>query len=97
MGARPSTEVPAQRVRFHAEVWVNDYANEIDPLGPTEWDVADLNSLLAGYVDVEDAFRYERWFDFDPACPEWIKAHSGPFWIERVPVAPGNHAAPHTL
>ena len=71
-------------VRFHAEAWVNDCAIEIDPEGPTEWQPSDLPALLDGYLDKEDAFRYERWFDFDQNCPEWVKEHDGPFWIERI-------------
>jgi hypothetical protein len=69
-------------VRFHAEEWVDDYGVEIDPKGPAIWTPSDLDALLEGYGDPADAFRYERWFDYDPACPDWIKEHDGPFWIE---------------
>ena len=47
----------------------------------------DLPALLAPYWrHFEDAFKYERWFDDDPACPEWVKKHDGPFFVQVAAV-----------
>lgn len=72
------------RVRFHAEEWIGDFAFEIDPKGPTDWTSTQVSSLIAGAYDKRDYFRYERWFDFDDNCPQWIKDHDGPFWVEEL-------------
>ena len=83
---------------FTPEVWVDDYAVEIDADGPQTWDCTDyardrvtyLASLVAretdrlaadadkggqGVVDRDDVFLN------DPAAPQWIREHRGPFTI----------------
>ena len=73
------------RVQFDAQAWVNDHAVLIDPEGPTVWEVSPAGKAeILGYRDRDDALAYERWFDFDPNCPDWIKRHSGPFRIYVV-------------
>ena len=74
------------RIRFHAEVWMGDYAWELPPKGNGEptWDSTRVVELVAWASDPGDYFRYERWFDDDPDCPDWIKEHDGPFWVEFV-------------
>ena len=72
------------RVRFTPQAWVNDYAVDIDLDGPDEWDTTILPDALADYRDKQDALRYETWFQDDPDCPQWIKDHRGPFYIEAL-------------
>lgn len=75
------------QVRFTAQAWVKDYAVDLIPQGPVRWAPSDLPALLAPYWrNFEDAFEYERWFDADPACPEWIKKHDGPFYVRVAAV-----------
>lgn len=74
------------RVRFIPQVWARDEALEVDPEGDSTWEPTDLLGDLAYYKDFEDAFRYERWFEDDPACPDWIKDWSGPFFIRVMSV-----------
>jgi len=70
------------QVRFTAQAWDGDNAIELIPQGPSVWTPSDLPALLAPYWrDFGDAFEYERWFDDDPECPEWIKKHDGPFYV----------------
>lgn len=80
---------------FTPEAWVNDYAVEVDPEGPQEWDCTefaaqheDYLARLAeresgveslddgiGIVDNDDLFAH------DPAAPQWVRDHHGPFTI----------------
>ena len=75
-GYRPTS---ITRVLFVPQRWEGDYAVTAAPQGDSTWEPDDLPALLAYYKDFEDAFKYERWFDDDPACPDWIKNCDGPF------------------
>ena len=76
------------RVRYIAtftpQAWVNDYAIDVDPEGPTEWDCTEeienmheepRNELLRTGHDIDD------WLKGDPKAPEWIFHWQGPFEI----------------
>jgi hypothetical protein len=80
---------------FTPEAWVNNYAIEVDPQGPQEWDctafVTEPDS--AAYLAKLTAENHEElsgtygvldnddWFMSDPAAPEWVRNWSGPFTI----------------
>lgn len=69
---------------FHPQVWVNDYAIDVDPEGETEWDVTSYLAERFG-TDVPENNSYEsdelRW---DPKAPAWIQEWAGPFWVELI-------------
>jgi hypothetical protein len=61
-------------VTFVAQQWVGDYAVEVEPLGPTTWEVpAELvrNMPINSYES--DALREH------PNAPEWVLEWDGPF------------------
>ncbi len=64
-------------VRFRPQVWLNDYALDVDPAGPTTWQVpaARLAGIRMGTYE-SDLLR------FDPQVPDWIKDWTGPFEVE---------------
>ncbi len=62
---------------FHPQVWVNDTAMEVDPLGEiNEWDVGDVPDDMGDDTYESDALRYHD------NAPEWVKDWPGPFYIE---------------
>jgi hypothetical protein len=70
---------------FHPQAWVNDYAVDVDPQGPTTWDVTDYivklepklrAKTLAGNTYESDALREL------PNAPRWTAEWSGPFYVE---------------
>lgn len=83
---------------FTPEAWVNDQAIETDPEGPQEWDCTAYASEYGGYLAKmrqdyhydEDRGALDAWdiFKGDPAAPEWVKAHRGPFTIRVRELAP---------
>jgi len=60
-------------VRFHPQAWINDYAVDVDPEGPTDFDVSDSWKD----TDLDDLI-------FSPNCPAWARNWNGPFRIEIV-------------
>lgn len=74
--------MPTYRATFHPQAWVNDYAIEVDPQGPTTWEVTPelIASLPAGW---NKSCTYESdELRNDPAAPEWVREWTGPFDIE---------------
>ena len=75
---------------FHPQAWVNDYAIEVDHDGPNSWDCseefAQLGDVYADQLltDIEafgEALDSFDWFKDDPAAPQWVRDHRGPFDI----------------
>lgn len=83
----PGTE-SSVRATFQAQAWVNDYAIDVDPEGPTSWQVSEryLQELRAGGGErvLEDNTYESDELRHDPAAPEWIRNWHGPFYIEVV-------------
>lgn len=81
-----AADVTAPRIiaAFHPQAWWNDYAMEVDPEGPTEFDVTDV--ILAMSRDDAEAIRDDQYesddLRFAPSAPQWVRDWSGPFWIE---------------
>ena len=77
------TEAPAPapkyrlRCTFIPQAWVNNYAVNVDPAGPTTWDTDWFGTdLPAPRSDESDQLR-------DGAdAPRWVKDWSGPFEVE---------------
>jgi hypothetical protein len=85
---------------FTPEAWQGDYAVEVDPEGPREWDctayAGQHRAYLAGLfleatgeppdgvLDRDDVFKA------DPAAPQWVREWRGPFTIRvtKEPVTP---------
>lgn len=70
--------------RFHPEAWINDEAVEVDPEGPTTWDVTE--HICAMPREVALALRDNR-ENTDALCelpnvPEWIRNWNGPYRVE---------------
>lgn len=69
--------------RFHPQAWADDYALDVDPEGPVEWDVTDrvlamgraASLALRDGSDQSDALRDA------PGAPTWIRAWAGPFYV----------------
>lgn len=77
------------RAEFLGQAWVNDYAVAIDD-GHAEWDAtAFFRELPTEYRnDLEVCLRddgitldHHDYFKDDPAAPELVRRHSGPFDI----------------
>jgi hypothetical protein len=75
---------------FHPQAWVNDQAIEIDHDEPDTWDCSvafatmppDYRAaLLADIAADGEALDRHDWLKDDPAAPEWVREHSGPFDI----------------
>lgn len=64
--------------RFTPQAWVNDYAVDVDPEGPTEWKVSE--AFAAEFAGVTDSADLDDLKD-DPAAPEWVREFQGPFEI----------------
>lgn len=85
------------RAHFTPEAWVRDYAIEVDAEGPQEWDATAWALAHPDYLVKLDSWAHEyepfgfaedwgvtdRWdfFKDDPAAPEWVRLHRGPFTI----------------
>jgi hypothetical protein len=83
--------------RFVPQANINDYAVDVDPQGPTEWDATDFMTGQDSYdfertiaeVAEESAFSngQAQWLDDfdhlkeDRNAPRWIRDWSGPFSI----------------
>lgn len=85
------------RARFTPQVWINDYAHEIDSAGEREWDLDPelVEKIVAHHapthpLGIEGAFDealeadtyVSDEFKHDPAAPEWVREHDGPFYCE---------------
>lgn len=69
---------------FHPQAWINDYAVDVDPEGPT---TADVTETLAAMTEAqrEEAMRPDDYpsdnLRFSPGVPAWWADWSGPFYI----------------
>jgi hypothetical protein len=76
------------RAIFHPQAWVNDYAIDVDPEGPTSWEITPefLEETQNAHTYPErvlEASTYESdELRYDPAAPAWVQDWHGPFWIE---------------
>jgi hypothetical protein len=68
---------------FHPQVWVNNYAVDVDPEGECDFDVTEHFVSLG-----EKAARAVRDYDDSsdalaalPQAPEWVRNWTGPFFV----------------
>jgi len=62
------------KVTFRPQAWQNDYAIEVDPEGPTTWQVPDKEVKNIKPHSLEsDALREHK------NAPQWVKDWGGPF------------------
>jgi hypothetical protein len=95
------SRLTSYRARFTPQAWIRDWAVDIDPEGDTEWDVSgEFLAHLIGWhmrdydMSFEDALAVciRQSTDSsdnlrkDPAAPEWIREHNGPFYCEAWPI-----------
>lgn len=69
---------------FHPQAWQNDYAVDVDPEGPVEFDVTDEVMRAGKEVSltwVDDDYTTDALRTIESA-PQWIQDWSGPFWVE---------------
>lgn len=68
---------------FTPQAWQNDYAIEVDPEGPTTWDVTpEVEAILAKGKPVPDPDTYESDdLRYAAAAPQWTADWTGPFYI----------------
>ena len=77
---------------FHPQAWQNDYAIDVDPQGPTRWQITTdhlLSIIDRHHRDVPDALKETITADtycsdalrYDAAAPAWVHEWSGPFYI----------------
>ena len=69
-------------VRFIPQAWVNDYAIEVDPAGPTTFTVAAGDAQNANRDWLEDHSYASDPLQTHENAPRWIRQWSGPFEIE---------------
>ncbi len=65
-------------VYFVPQIWVHDYAMEVDPQGPTHWHIRPDEIDLS--QDENDYLRYSD------TAPKWVQEWAGPFEIYAVDV-----------
>lgn len=69
--------------RFQAQAWLNDYAIDVDPEGPTTWDVTE--EIVAMGRDKALALKDNQYetddLRFSRNAPEWVREWTGPFYI----------------
>lgn len=70
------------KVRFIPQAWIRDYAVEVDPEGPTVFDVPDQDAQ-----DAEGHWLPDRSYESDtlkahPHAPQWVREWRGPCDIE---------------
>lgn len=66
------------KAEFTPQAWINDYAVEVDPQGPTVWEVGDVPADVGSDDYKSDDLR------FHPNAPQWVKDWSGPFYITII-------------
>jgi hypothetical protein len=78
--------MPEITARFHPQAWINDYAVEVDPEGPTTWDVT--AEVIAMTETERNALKDDQYetddLRFSVNAPKWIQEWSGPFYVEVV-------------
>lgn len=79
----------SMKATFRPQAWINNYAVDVDPQGPTTWDVSaeHLQYLIQtlGAKDFDLVFESSYESDLvreDPAAPEWVRNWTGPFWVD---------------
>jgi hypothetical protein len=68
------------KIRFVAQAWINNYAVECDPEGPTTFLVPDSDVTAKMHDDAgarDDLRAHDN-------APEWVREWSGPFECEIV-------------
>ena len=63
------------RCTFRPQAWVNDNAIDVDPEGPTNWDM-NVETLPDPNSHESDELRN------DPAAPVWAQNWHGPFEVD---------------
>ncbi len=69
---------------FHPQVWMDDYAIEVDPLGEASFDVTDEVVAMgkeSALLIEDDQYSSDVFRTLD-SVPEWIKDWNGPFYVE---------------
>jgi hypothetical protein len=67
----------AVTVTFRPQAWINDYAVDVDPEGPTEFDVpaSTIMGIKPGSHESDALRDHEN-------CPRWAREWRGPFVCE---------------
>jgi hypothetical protein len=70
---------------FVPQAWVNNYAINVDPEGPTTWDVTDY--ILENYSKERALALKDDDYPTDDlrnhaSAPEWVRDWSGPFYVQ---------------
>ena len=68
--------------RFIPQMWVNDYAVDVDPLSETNWEITEQSAAEA--LDRERRGVDWDYLRDDPAAPEWVREWPGPFVVELI-------------
>ena len=68
--------------RFIPQMWVNDYAVDVDPLSETDWEITEQSAAEA--LDRERRGLDRDYLRDDPAAPEWVREWPGPFVVELI-------------
>ena len=71
-------------LQFVTQAWINDYAIEADPQGPTTWEVplSELREEYSCQAFWEDEHEKRDQMRYHANAPQWIKDWPGPFEVE---------------
>lgn len=73
--------------RFHAQMWLDDDAVEVDPDGQDTWTIPPERTQALLSRHGEKLFRSSIESDdlrLDACAPPWCRYWSGPFWVEAA-------------
>ena len=71
------------KARFTPQAWINDYAVDVDPEGPTDWELTDAEAQRA-LPEAQSAGADLDYLQNHPGAPDWARNWHGPFRIDLI-------------
>lgn len=70
------------KAKFVPQMWVNDYAVDVDAYGETTWEI-DASAVTEAFDDARRGGDWDYIRD-DPNAPFWVREWFGPFYVELI-------------